>query len=115
MLKKEAFFAQKFCKGGISIYETTVRDVLSLVCSLGVMFIHTLLFIVVLLVLASWLMAVTHSSLEREVKTSNLGSVKSVTVLPTAGHRFYVSSKKAVLTGCNDEELGPANSLHVSA
>ena len=53
-------------------------------------------------------------SLEREVQGSNLGLVKSDTVLPTACHRCHVS-KKAVLPGSNDAEMGPANSLHVSA
>ena len=54
------------------------------------------------------------SSLEREVRGSNLGPVKSDTVLPTARHRYNVSSK-AVLPGRNDVEMGPANLLHASA
>ena len=37
--------------------------------------------------------AVTHSSLEQEVRGSNLGPVKLDTVLPTARHRCDVSSK----------------------
>ena len=59
--------------------------------------------------------AVTRSSLEREVRGSNLGPVKSDTVLPTARHRCSISSKEAVLPGRNDTEMGPANSLHASA
>ena len=59
--------------------------------------------------------AVTRSSLEREVCGSNLGPVKSDTVLPTARHRCDISSKEAVLPGRNDAEMGPANSLHASA
>ena len=59
--------------------------------------------------------AVTRSSLEREVRGSNLGPVKSDTVLPTAHHRCDISSKGAVLPGRNDEEMGPANSLHALA
>ena len=55
--------------------------------------------------------AVTRSSLEREVWGSNLGPVKSDTVLPTARHRCDISSKEAVLPGRNDAEMGPANSL----
>ena len=58
--------------------------------------------------------AVTRSSLEREVWGSNLGPVKSDTVLPTARHRCDISSKGAVLPGRNDAEMGPANSLHAS-
>ena len=56
--------------------------------------------------------AVTHSSLEREVWGSNLGPVKSDTVLPTARHRCDISSKEAVLRGLNNAEMGPANSIH---
>ena len=59
--------------------------------------------------------AVTRSSLEREVWGSNLGPVKSDTVLPTARHRCDISSNEAVLPGRNDAEMGPANSLHASA
>ena len=59
--------------------------------------------------------AVTRSSLEREVWGSNLGPVKSDTVLPTARHRCDISSNGAVLPGRNDAEMGPANSLHASA
>ena len=43
--------------------------------------------------------AVTRLSLEREVRGSNLESVKSDTVLPTARHRCDISSKEAVLPG----------------
>ena len=59
--------------------------------------------------------AVTRSSPEREVRGSNLGPVKSDTVLPTARHRCDISLKGAVLPGRNDAEMGPANSLHASA
>ena len=59
--------------------------------------------------------AVTRSTLEREVRGSNLGPVKSDTVLPTARHRCNISSKGAVLPGRNDAEMGHANSLHASA
>ena len=41
--------------------------------------------------------AVTHSSLEWEVRGSNLGPVKLSTVLPTARHCSDISSKRAVL------------------
>ena len=54
-------------------------------------------------------------SLEREVWGANLGPVKSDTVLPTARHRFDISSKWAVLPGRNNAEMGPANSLHALA
>ena len=59
--------------------------------------------------------AVTRSALEREVWGLNIGPVKSNTVLPTARHRCGISSKGAVLPGCNDAEIGPANLLHASA
>ena len=59
--------------------------------------------------------AVTCSSLEREVHGSNLGPIKSDSVLPTARHRCDISSKDAVLPRRNDAEIGPANSLHASA
>ena len=59
--------------------------------------------------------AVTRSSLEREVWDSNLGPIKSDTVLPTARHRCDISSKGAVLPGRNDAEIGPVNLLHVHA
>ena len=49
--------------------------------------------------------AVTWSSLEREVLGSNLGPVKSDTVLPTARHYCNISSKGAVLPGRNDAEM----------
>ena len=57
--------------------------------------------------------AVTPSSLEREVRGSNLGSVKLDTVLPTARHRWDSSSKGTVLLGCNYVEMSTAKSLHV--
>ena len=56
-----------------------------------------------------------HSSLEREVWGSNLGLVKSYTVLPTASHLCDISLKEAVLPECNDAEMGPANTLHALA
>ena len=59
--------------------------------------------------------AVTRSSQEQEVRGSNLGPVKSGTVLPTVRHRCNISSKEVVLPGRNDAEMGPANSLHASA
>ena len=61
--------------------------------------------------------AVTRSSLEREVWGSNLGPVKSNTVLPTARNGCDISSKEAVLPWHNDVEMGPgpANSLHALA
>ena len=40
---------------------------------------------------------------------------KSDIMLPTACHRCSISSKGAVLLGCNDAEVGPADSLHASA
>ena len=52
--------------------------------------------------------AVTRSSLEREVGSSNLGLVKSDAVLPTACHCSNISSKVAVLHGRNDAEISPA-------
>ena len=59
--------------------------------------------------------ALTRSSLEREVRSSNLRPVKSNIVLPTARHRCDISSEGAVLSGRNDAEMGPANSFHASA
>ena len=69
--------------------------------------------------------AITRSSLEREVQGSNLGSVKLNTVLPTARHCCYISSKRAAtlpvarcnknLPARNNVEMGPADSLHISA
>ena len=59
--------------------------------------------------------AVTRSFLDREVGGSNLGPVKSDTVLPTVRHRCNISSKGAVLPERNDAEMGPAYSLHASA
>ena len=50
--------------------------------------------------------AVTRSSLERLVSGSNLGSVKSATLLRTARHRCTISSNEAVLPGCNNSEMG---------
>ena len=40
--------------------------------------------------------ALTRYSLEWEVRSSNLGQVKSNTVLPTARRRYDISSKGAV-------------------
>ena len=54
-------------------------------------------------------------SLEQEVWGSNLGPVKSNTVLPTACRRCNISLKEAVLSGRNDVEMNPTNSLHASA
>ena len=59
--------------------------------------------------------AQTRSSLERKVRSSNLGPVKSNTVLPTAHHCCDISSKGAVLPGRNDAEMDPANSFHAPA
>ena len=60
--------------------------------------------------------AVALSSLEWEVRSSNLGPVKSDTVLLiTACHRCDISSKGAVLPGGNDAQMDPGNSLHASA
>ena len=58
--------------------------------------------------------AATRSSLKREVLGSDLGAVKSETLLPTARHRCNISSKETVSLGRNDAEMGPANSLHAS-
>ena len=56
--------------------------------------------------------AITRSSLEQDFWGSNLGLVKSDTVLPTLCHRCDISSKEAVLLGHNDTKLSPVNSLH---
>ena len=53
--------------------------------------------------------AVTRSSLVREVRGSNLGPLKSDTVLSTIRHRCDISLKEAVLPGGNDAEMVPAN------
>ena len=58
---------------------------------------------------------VTRSFLEWEVRGSNLWQVKSNTVLPTAHHPCNISSKGSVWPGCNDADMGPANSLHALA
>ena len=52
--------------------------------------------------------AVTRSFLEREVAGSNLGPVKSDTVLPTARHRCDISSKGAVLPGAMTRRWAPS-------
>ena len=52
--------------------------------------------------------AVTCSSLEWEVRSSNLEPAKSDTVLPTARHCCNISLKGAVLPRRNDMEMGPA-------
>ena len=57
----------------------------------------------------------TRSSLEREIKGSNLGPVKTVTLAPAARLQCNISSKGAVLLGRNDAEMGPANLLHALA
>ena len=57
---------------------------------------------------------VTHLFLEWEVWGLNLGAGQSDTVLQTACYR-YIFSKRAVLPGRNDAEVGPANSSHASA
>ena len=59
--------------------------------------------------------SVAHSSLDREVQGSNIGPVKSNTVLPTAHHRCHISLKEAVVPGPNDAEIGPSNLLQASA
>ena len=41
--------------------------------------------------------------------------IKSNAVLPKARHRWIISSKRDVLSGRNDAEMGPANSLHALA
>ena len=51
--------------------------------------------------------AITRSSLEREVRGSNLGQVKSDTLSPTARHRCDISLKRAVLLGRDDAEIDP--------
>ena len=56
---------------------------------------------------------VTSSSLERKVCGSNLGPVKSDTVLPTACPRCNISSDEAELPWRKDAKINPANSLHV--
>ena len=55
--------------------------------------------------------AVTRSSLARKDRDSNLGPVKSNSILATIRHRCTISSKGAVLFRCNDAEMGPSNSL----
>ena len=57
---------------------------------------------------------VTRSSLEWEVWSSNFGPVKSDPVLPTVRHCCDISLKEAVLPGCNDAGMGPANLFHAS-
>ena len=49
------------------------------------------------------------------VRGSNLELVKSYTVLPTTYRRCDISLKGAVLSGRNDVEMNPANSLLASA
>ena len=58
---------------------------------------------------------VTLLSLERKVRSSNLGQVKSDTVLPTIRYRCDISSKGAVLPGSIKEEVGLVNSLRASS
>ena len=57
-------------------------------------------------------LAITRSSVEREDKDSNLGPVKSDTLLPTVRHCSNLSPKWTVLPGRNDAEMGPAYLLH---
>ena len=59
--------------------------------------------------------SITLSSLQREMYSSNLWPVKLDAVLPTARHRCDISSKGAVLSGRNDEEMNSAISLLASA
>ena len=59
--------------------------------------------------------AVMHLSSEQEVLGSNLGPVKSGTVLPATCHCCDISSKGAVLLGRYDAEMGPSSLLHASA
>ena len=53
---------------------------------------------------------VMHSSLEWRSKIL-ISLVKSNTVLPVALHRCEISLKAAMLLGCNDAVVGPANFL----
>ena len=46
---------------------------------------------------------------------SNIGPVKTDTMLPTARHRCDISSKGFVLPGRIDAKTDPANSLYASA
>ena len=46
--------------------------------------------------------------------SSNLGRVKSDTLLPMVRYRCNIFSKEAVLPGRNDAEIDHANSLHAS-
>ena len=55
------------------------------------------------------------SSLEREVWGSNLGPLKSNTVLQWLALAATISSIEAVLPERNDAEMGPANLLHAAA
>ena len=50
-----------------------------------------------------------------EVEGSSPGPVRSDTGLPTACHRYDISSKRTLLSGCNVGEMGLAKSLHASA
>ena len=59
--------------------------------------------------------AVTRSSLEREVRSLNLGPVKLDTLLPTARSRYNIFSKGAVLPRPQWREMGLDNSSHTSA
>ena len=54
-------------------------------------------------------------SLEQDILGSHFGPVKSDTALPTARHHCDILSKRAVLLGRNDAEMGPANLLQASA
>ena len=61
--------------------------------------------------LASWSSGNAFVSVARD---SNLGPLKSNTVLPTACHRRNIFSKEAMSPDSSDAELGPVNSLHAS-
>ena len=54
--------------------------------------------------------AVTRSSLDREVRGSNLGPIGQ-----SVANGLPPLRKQVVLPGRNDAEMGPANSLHASA
>ena len=58
--------------------------------------------------------AVTRLFLDREVWCSNLGLVKSDSVLPMARHRYDISLDEDVLPWRNHAEIGHPNSLHSS-
>ena len=55
--------------------------------------------------------AVAHSSMEWDIWGLNLAPIELDTVLPTAHHCCYISSKRAVLPRCHDADMSPANLL----